>query len=214
MCDFAKAAGVDAVVLAAPYFAPIHQLELERWMTLVISKIQLPVILYDLPSHINVKLSVDVVRTLSTIENVIGIKDSSGDMSYFNLLLASIERSDFGFYTGPELLFGESLLAGGNGGVPGGSNLYPKLFADIYHASSQGDMTRLAERQTAVRALYTDLYSLNGYGSGFMCGLHAALGAKGICKNVMMPPYFAFDDEELVKEVLGDLEKRFPFIIN
>lgn len=214
MCDFAKAAGADAVVLAAPYFAPIDQSELKRWMALVISKIQLPVILYDLPSHINVKLSVEVVCELSAIEHVIGIKDSSGDMSYFNLLLASIDRPDFGFHTGPELLFGESLLAGGDGGVPGGSNLYPKLFADIYQAATQGNMTMLAERQGAVRALYTDLYSLNGYGSGFMCGLHAAMGAKGICQNVMMPPYFSFENDERVKEVLGELEKRFPFINN
>ena len=214
MCDFAKQEGADAVVLAAPYFAPIHQLELEQWMRYVISKIELPVILYDLPSHINVKLSVEVVTALSSIEQVIGIKDSSGDMSYFNLLLASIDRSDFGFYTGPELLFGESLLAGGDGGVPGGSNLYPKLFTDLYHAATQQEMKVVSERQEAVRALYTDLYNLNGYGSGFMCGLHAALGAKGICKNVMMPPYFAYEDEDRVKDVLGDLEKRFPFIVN
>ena len=213
ICNFAKAAGVDAVVLAATYFAPIHQSELERWMTLVISRIQLPVILYDLPSHINVKLSIDVVRALSSIEHVIGIKDSSGDMSYFNLLLASIDKPDFGFYTGPELLFGESLLAGGDGGVPGGSNLYPKLFVDIYQAARTSDVKTLAERQQAVRSLYTHLYNLNGYGSGFMCGLHAAMGAKGICQNVMMPPYFSYENENRIKDVLGELEKRFPFIV-
>lgn len=213
MCDYSKAAGVDAVVLAAPYFAPIHQSELESWMKQVIHKIELPVILYDLPSHINVKLSVDVVTTLSKIDNVIGIKDSSGDMSYFNMLQTSIQKQDFNFFTGPEILLAESVLMGGHGGVSGGANLYPKLFTDLYHSASQRELDLVFEKQEAVRALHTDLYGLNGYGSGFMCGLHAAMSIKGICKNVVMPPYFPYTDTARVKIVLDGLEKRFPFLI-
>jgi len=214
MCHFAKTKGVDAVVLAAPYFAPISQDELLLWMQHVIPKIELPVMLYDLPSHINVKLSIDLVKTVSEMEQVIGIKDSSGDMTYFNMLLSQIKRPDFRFFTGPEILFADSLMAGGHGGVPGGSNLYPTLFTDIYRASQEKDFETLKERQTAVRALYTDLYSVNAYGSGFMCGLHAALEAKGICKNVLMPPYFPHQNKQGVADVLAKLEDQFPFLID
>lgn len=212
MCYFAKAKGVDAVVMAAPYFAPISQDELLQWMQYVIPKIELPVVLYDLPSHINVKLSIDVVKTVSEIEHVVGIKDSSGDMTYFNMLLSQIEREDFRFFTGPEIIFADSLMSGGHGGVPGGSNLYPGLFADIYTASQEKDFVALRQRQAAVRALYTELYSVNSYGSGFMCGLHAALEAKGICKNVIMPPYFPYQNKQGVIEVLAKLEDQFPFL--
>lgn len=212
MCSFAKDNGVEAVVMAAPYYIPSSQEQLSHWMNYVIPKISIPILLYDLPSHINVKLSIDVVKQLSELDQVIGIKDSSGNMSYFNLLLAKIDRPDFGFYTGPELLFGESLLAGGDGGVPGGSNLYPKLFVDIYNAAVEQNMEIVADRQKAVRALYTELYQLSETGSGFMCGLHAALGVKGICNNIMLPPYIHYQDEDRIKEVLEDLENRFPFI--
>lgn len=211
-CHFAKAAGADAVVLAAPYFAPISQPELQSWMEYVIPKIELPVILYDLPSHINVKLSVDVVKSLTSFDHVIGIKDSSGDLTYFNMLLSQIDRPDFKFFTGPEIIFGASLVAGGHGGVPGGANLYPRLFVDIYEAAKNKDMKMLEDRQAAVRSLYTDLYSLNGYGSGFMCGLHAALELKGLCQNVMMPPYFPFTDVNKIKEALAGLEDQYPFL--
>lgn len=212
MCSFAKDNGVAAVVMAAPFYVPASQEQLSHWMNYVIPRISIPILLYDLPSHINVKLSVDVVKQLSEFDHVIGIKDSSGNMSFFNLLLAKINRTDFGFYTGPELLFGESLLAGGDGGVPGGSNLYPKLFVEMYNAAVEQNMEMVADRQKAVRALYTELYQLSETGSGFMCGLHAALGVKGICNNIMLPPYISYQDEDRIKEVLEDLENRFPFI--
>lgn len=213
MAEFAKEAGVDAVVLAAPFYAPLHQSELEGWMRVVIPKLVLPVVLYDIPSHINVKLSVEVVTRLASIDNVIGIKDSSGDMSYFHMLLASIDRPNFKFFTGPEMLLAESVLIGGDGGVSGGANLYPKLFASIYQAATDRDFEILKEGQKAQRALHTELYGLNGYGSGFMCGLHAAMAVKGICKNVMMPPYFPFEDETRIKEILAGLEQRFPLLL-
>ena len=213
MSDYAKEAGVNAVVLAAPFYAPLHQSELEEWMKVVIPKIELPVILYDIPSHINVKLSVEVVTELSSIDNVIGIKDSSGDMAYFHMLLASIDRPGFRFFTGPEMLLAESVLMGGHGGVSGGANLYPKLFSRVYSGAVDRNFDILERGQLAQRALHTELYGLNGYGSGFMCGLHAAMAVKGICKNVLMPPYFAFQDEARIIEILASLEQRFPLLL-
>jgi len=214
LADYAYHKSIDAVVMAAPFYTPISQTELKYWFEHVAPQIKLPIILYDLPSHINVKISVELVKDLSNIENIIGIKDSSGDMTYFNLLLNAIERSDFGFYTGPEILFSESLLAGGDGGVPGGSNLYPKLFVDIYQSAIEQELGILRSRQNVVRKLYNGLYKLEPSGSGFMYGLHAGLAIKGICKNIMYPPYIGLDEKQLktANQLIQTLEEEFPFI--
>ena len=76
-------------------------------------------------------ISVEAVKTLAKHPNIIGMKDSSGNGTYFNTLLAEVkaEHSDFTILVGPDEMLASTMALGGNGGVNSGSNLFPELMS-------------------------------------------------------------------------------------
>ena len=214
LAHFAKNHGAAALVIAPPFYAPISQAELLAWFELVIPQLPLPVMLYNMPSHTKIQISVATVQKMATYEKIVGIKDSSGDMSYFNMLLGAIDRPDFCFFTGPEILLAETIAVGGDGAVSGGANLYPQLFVSQYNAAKKGDTKTVQQNLKIMRAIHQQLYGLSSYGSSFLRSLKTAMAAKGICKNVLLPPYFPFKGKEVrsVKKAVIALEKEYPIL--
>src|SRR5258708_3921842 len=83
----------------------------------------LPLCLYNRPPLTKVAITVDTVRRVMDNPKIVGLKDSSCDLMYFQKVIAlQPQRPGFRFYTGPEELLSESVLMGGHGGVSGGAN--------------------------------------------------------------------------------------------
>jgi len=162
-----------------------------------------------MPSHCKVSFSLEAVKKLSALDKVLGIKDSSGDMSYLNNMMGSVERPDFCFFTGPEILLAETLFIGGNGGVSGGANLYPQLFVGLYEAFQKGDLIKVMEFQQVIKELDRAVYF-----EGFMKGVKTALAIKGICKEVAIPPLFSMtpNGRNKLESSLKYLEDKYPFL--
>jgi 4-hydroxy-tetrahydrodipicolinate synthase len=209
MAYYAADNGADALVFAPPYYSPIHQQELLDYSEWLIPQLPLPTLLYNMPSHCKISFTIDVVKKLSNLEKIIGIKDSSGDMSFLNNLMGSVERQDFCFFTGPEILLAETLFIGGNGGVSGGANLYPQLFVNLFEAFQQGDLPKVMTIQHVVKELDRFVYF-----EGFMKGVKTALALKGICKEVAIPPLFPMTPSGKLKlaSALHYLEDKYPFL--
>ena len=209
IAGYAADNGADALVFAPPYYSPINQQELLAYSEWLIHQLPLPTLLYNMPSHCKVSFSLEAVKKLSLSEKIIGIKDSSGDMSFLNNLMGSIDNPDFCFFTGPEILLAETLFIGGNGGVSGGANLYPQLFVGLFEAFQQGDLIKVMEFQQILKELDRAVYF-----DGFMKGLKASLALKGICQNKAMPPLFPMANEGLKKleSSMKYLEDKYPFL--
>ena len=122
-----------AVVAAAPYYFAPSQQELIEYYTALADALPLPLFLYNMPSHVKVFLEPATVKTLAEHPNIVGLKDSSANMTYFQTLLYHLgDREDFALYVGPEELTGESVVMGADGGVNGGANIFPRtLRADV-----------------------------------------------------------------------------------
>jgi 4-hydroxy-tetrahydrodipicolinate synthase len=201
--------GADALVFAPPYYSPLNQQELLTYSEWLIPQLPMPVLLYNMPSHCKVSFSLEAVKKLSESDKVLGIKDSSGDMSYLNNMMGSVERPDFCFFTGPEILLAETLFIGGNGGVSGGANLYPQLFVGLYEAFQKGDLIKVMEFQQVIKELDRAVYF-----EGFMKGVKTALAIKGICKEVAIPPLFSMtpNGRNKLESSLKYLEDKYPFL--
>lgn len=159
-------AGADAVVVAPPYYYPLDQGELVAFVQHAVQLSALPVILYNMPSLTKVTLEPETVRRLLGIEKIIGVKDSSGDLAYFERLLAATrERPDWSVMMGPELLLVRALRLGAHGGVCGGANIFPRLLVNIYEAAKSSDSSS---------RLSTLLELLKRLGAVFECGPEAA----------------------------------------
>jgi 2-dehydro-3-deoxy-D-pentonate aldolase len=196
IAEHAASAGASAVVLATPYYFPAGQTELAAYVENIVEELPLPLMLYNMPSLTKVWFEIDTLRKLAAIPEIIGVKDSSGDLKYFEQLasLRSI-RPDWSILIGPETLLPESIAVGGNGGVHGGANIFPRLFVAWYEAAVAQNQPRLAELQPIVRALQ-GIYDIGKYASRFIKATKCSLSVLGICDDFMAEPFHRFRTPE------------------
>ena len=192
LADFAKEAGVDAVVLSTPYYFPAGQTELIQYIADIVEEISLPLMLYNMPSLTKVWFEIDTLRTLTQHDQIVGVKDSSGDMKYFQQMLALKElRPDWSMFIGPEHLTAQAIGMGGDGGVNGGANIYPQLFVDLYQAAveqNHQEIELLTQRVDRLQQIYT----VGKYASRFIKATKCALSINGICSDHMAEPFNHF----------------------
>ncbi len=200
--------GADAVVLAAPYYFPMHQQDLIQYVTDFAQRCPLPVVLYNMPSHCKVNYDVETVERLIEIDNIVGMKDSSGDMLYFGQLLERIRgRPDFSLLIGPEELMAEAVLMGGHGGVSGGANIVPEMYVALYEAALTGDLRQVHVLQQRVMRLSQKLYAVGTAPTGYLTGVKCALSLLGLCQGHLAPPLYEMSQEQqqIIAQHLEDL---------
>ena len=135
LAEYAADCGVDAAVLTTPYYFPAGQTELTAYVRNIVPLIPLPLMLYNMPGLTKVWFEIETLRKLSSIDSIVGVKDSSGDLDYFGQLCKiKTERPDWTILLGPEALLAEAHQLGGDGGVNGGANVAPHLFVDCHQA--------------------------------------------------------------------------------
>jgi 4-hydroxy-tetrahydrodipicolinate synthase len=197
LAQTAEKAGAAAIVAAPPYYFAPGQPELVEYYTHLASRSPLPLFLYNMPSHTKVMIDPYTVRTLSEVSNIVGLKDSSANIVYFNTVRHLLrEREDFSILMGPEEALGEVVLMGGHGGVCGGANLFPQLFVDIFNAATKRDVETVVRLQERVMAISGSLYGVGRHLSSFLKGVKCSLNLMGICSDIMAEPFSRFREEE------------------
>ncbi|MGE5576101.1 MAG: 4-hydroxy-tetrahydrodipicolinate synthase [Syntrophothermus sp.] len=138
--------GVDAVSVITPYFIKPNDDELYEHYAAIARSVHIPVLMYNNPARTNINLSASLVERLSHIDNIVGIKDSSGDMT---LTAEYIRRTgkDFAVLAGRDTLIYGTLAYGGRGSITATANVAPKLVVEIYEAFAAGDLKRSLEAQ-------------------------------------------------------------------
>ena len=200
--------GAAAVVLAAPYYFPAGQPELMEYLEHIAVEMPLPVFLYNMPSHTKIKFELGTLRQALALPNVVGLKDSSGDLDYFRQAVEVIRGfPGASLLMGPERLLADAIALGGHGGVCGGANLLPRLFVELYEAAVQGDAGRTAELRRRVQQVGDSLYTIGKHSSAFIKGVKCALGCLGICDDALAEPFQRFRpaERERVQRALSEL---------
>ncbi|MBL8992605.1 MAG: dihydrodipicolinate synthase family protein [Spirochaetia bacterium] len=207
LADWAEDSGAAAVVLAPPYYLPPSDEEFLAYLAHISKLMPLPIFLYNMPSLTKVHLGIPTILRASGLPNVVGIKDSSGDMSYFHQLLRAFDGSDFSVLMGHEHLIGEALLFGASGGVPGGANVAPSWFVQLDLAARSGDPTALTAAQKKILSL-SELYQTGPYQSSGIKGIKCALSLLGLCCETPALPFQSFTgaEQEKIKTILHSLQ--------
>src|SRR6516225_1923101 len=135
----AEREGADGVSVITPYFVSPTQQEILDHYRRIAESTSLPVILYNNPSTCGgLKIDVDTVGRLAQIPNILGIKDSSGDLQNTNEYVRVVPER-FAVLQGRDTLIYPSLICGARGAVPASANVTPALCAQIYEAFARGD---------------------------------------------------------------------------
>ncbi len=200
LAGVAADAGADAVVIAPPYYFPARQEDLRRSLARFANDCPLPVMLYNIPSHTKVAFEIDTVRYLMDVPNIVGLKDSSGDMLHFGRVLELMrDRTDFVLMMGPEELLAESVLMGGHGGVCGGANIAPALYVELYEAALTGDLRLVHKLQQRVMRLADRLYSVGEPPTAYLTGLKCALSCLELCSDRLAEPLHGLSSEQRLR---------------
>ncbi len=140
----ARVAGVDACLLVTPYYNKPTQEGLYLFHKYIAERVAIPQILYNVPGRTACDMYNDTVDRLANIDNIIGIKDATGDLERGKDL---IERcSDrIAIYSGDDPTAAELILLGGKGDISVTANIAPKLMSQLCEAALAGN-TELTRR--------------------------------------------------------------------
>lgn len=196
IANHAKKVGADALVVAPPYYFPIAQEEMGDYLESLVPMLPLPFMLYNMPSCTKLHLSIDVVRRAKEL-GAIGIKDSSGDLSYLYMLIEEFKSDpSFSIIAGTELYLPETIMYGGHGSVAGGANFFPRLFVDLYEAAMAQNLEKVKLLRDKVIKVHQTIYEVGEYPSRHIKGTKAALMAMGICQDHNAEPLDRFTEEQ------------------
>ncbi len=126
----AEKLGADALLSVTPYYNKTSQTGLVKHFTEIANSVSIPVILYNVPSRTGVNISVDTLKTLSKIENIVAVKEASGNISQ----VAKIKEAcgdDLDIYSGNDDQIIPIMSLGGKGVISVLSNCMPKETHDI-----------------------------------------------------------------------------------
>ncbi|WP_435197402.1 dihydrodipicolinate synthase family protein [Natronomonas sp. EA1] len=147
--DAADAAGADAAVVVTPYYLQTTDGGVAEFYANIADTSSLPVVLYHIPALTNQRLSVETVVELATHENIIGLKDTSGDMNFVYEVTRETPEG-FGVLQGSTELALASLDAGCDGLVAGPANVFPRAVVELVEAYRSGDRGRATELMNEV----------------------------------------------------------------
>jgi 4-hydroxy-tetrahydrodipicolinate synthase len=146
LTEMATKIGVDALSVITPYFISPNEEELYTHYKEIASSTDLPIILYNNPGRTGVDLSLELIVRLSNIDNIVGIKDSSGDMTKAAEIVRHI-GSDFSVLAGRDTLIYGFLAYGAHGSVAATANIVPELVISIYELFQKGEHQASLEAQ-------------------------------------------------------------------
>jgi dihydrodipicolinate synthase/N-acetylneuraminate lyase len=210
LAHHAAEAGATAIVLSTPYYFPAGQTELTSYIEAIVKELPLPLVLYNMPSLTKVWFELETLQKLAAIDRIIGIKDSSGDLGYFERLMTLRSlRPDWSIFIGPEAYLPRAMRLGGDGGVSGGANVFPRLFVECYEAAVAEDYARM-DRLGRLIDEFQQVYEIGKYASRFIKATKCSLSLLGICDDFMAEPFHRFraPERERVRVIVEELRAK------
>lgn len=154
LTKMAEKEGADGVSVIAPYFIKPTQTELFEHFRRVAEATKLPVVLYNNPATCGgLSIEPDTVARLAEVSNIVGIKDSSGDLQNTIEIMRVTSRDKFSVLNGRDTLILAALQAGVQGAIPASCNIAPELCVGLYESFMKGDLTAAKEFQSRLHPI-------------------------------------------------------------
>jgi len=149
--------GADACLLVTPYYNKPTQEGLYLHHKAIAEAVAIDQILYNVPGRTACDMQPETVLRLSVIDNIVGIKEATGDLERAKTLIDQ-RREGFAIYSGDDATARELILLGGDGDISVTANVAPKLMSQMCSAALAGDAALAAELDRKLKALHRDLF--------------------------------------------------------
>ena len=193
--------GVDAILLVSPYYNKPTQEGLFEHFNSISKATSLPIYLYNIPGRSVVNINIETMKRLSEIENIVGVKDATSDLSL--PLETRIECGDeFVLLSGEDATFLSFLISGGSGCISVSANVIPSLYSKLYNFWSKGQISEAMEINNKIFPLNKVLFEETS-----PAPVKYALSLMGKCNSKLRLPLVDVNKstQEKIKRVLSSL---------
>lgn len=160
LSKYAEEAGADAVMLITPYYNKSNQKGLVAHFTKIADAIDIPVVLYNVPSRTNLSIEPETVLELSQHRNIVALKDAVGDLNYTINVLNLVDEN-FALYSGNDDNLTDFTALGGKGLISVVGNVIPKELQEVYTLQTNQDVStaraRFKELMPVINAVQVDV---------------------------------------------------------
>ena len=205
LTQYAKEAGATAALVVAPfYFKPSFNEVYEHYEA--VNEVGLPIILYNIPQCAGTHYKWWTAEGMAYLDNVVGIKDSSGDMPFLMALFEKI-KGQIGIFCGHDEMVMPALAAGADGAILASANLIPDIWQKIYSAVKTGDLATAQDWQARIQKLVR-IITRKGATQAVKEGLRMMGLDMGNSRHPIMPGgVFEREDREELRIQLENLGK-------
>lgn len=153
----AKDAGADACLLVSPYYNKPTQEGLYQHHKKIAEAVSIPQILYNVPGRTAVDMLPDTVARLADIDNIIAVKEATGDLARAKEVLEKVDGK-IDVYTGDDATAMECILLGAKGDISVTANVAPKAMSEMCAAALAGDRATAEKIDATLRGLHEHLF--------------------------------------------------------
>ncbi len=187
----AEKIGVDCLLLVAPYYNKPSQMGIFKHFEKIASEVKAPIILYNVPSRTSSNISSETCVELSKIDNIIGIKEASGDLRQISEIIRDTGK-DFLVYSGNDGDTLPILSVGGYGVISVASHLVCKEIKDMISSFKRGDLNKASEMHRNLLDIFYGIFIATN-----PVPVKEALNLKGINVGPCRLPLCSMGEREL-----------------
>ncbi|MGB4609855.1 MAG: 4-hydroxy-tetrahydrodipicolinate synthase [Saccharofermentanales bacterium] len=154
----AEKTGVDALLIVTPYYNKATKRGLYEHYKTIAGSVKIPLVLYTVPGRTAVEIPVDLVKELAEIDNIVGIKDATGNLAYTAALKHAVPE-DFAIYSGNDDVVVPLMSVGGHGVISVFANALPLEMHNMVQACLDGDFKTAGEMQVKYLPLIKAMFA-------------------------------------------------------
>jgi 4-hydroxy-tetrahydrodipicolinate synthase len=186
LTQYAESIGADSILSVTPYYNKTTQEGVFRHFSAIAQSVNLPVVLYNIPSRTNLNIDPDTLIRLSEVDNIAGVKECN--LCQMPEVLAHTDRLTF--WSGEDGLVIPSLAMGGQGVISVMANLIPRDTSDMVHAWLNGEHEKALAMQLRMIPLVKALFSETS-----PIPIKEAMNLAGLCVGACRMPLVEMSDK-------------------
>ena len=204
LSERAAAAGADGLLLISPYYNRPEPEGMERHFRTIADAVDVPQIVYNVPSRTGRNIAVETAVSLAEHENVVGYKAASGDLNRINEVIERTRKENFAVLSGDDALTLPIIAQGGSGCISVAANVEPERTVALVGAALADDFGRARELQYELGDLFRTLFVESN-----PIPVNEAMEIRGIHRATMRSPLNPLRPEsrETLRNVLEELER-------
>lgn len=200
LCKAAEKLGADGLLLVTPYYNKTSQRGLYEHYKAMAEAVNIPIILYNVPSRTGLNIDIKTLKKLAQIDNIVAIKEASGNISYATQVAAECPELDM--YSGNDDMIVPIMSLGGKGVISVLSNVMPAETHDICEKYLNGDVKGSLELQLKllklVKALFIEVNPIP---------VKTAMNLMGMKAGKLRMPLYDMEEQnlEFLREAMAEV---------